>query len=546
MSHPVDLEKILNAIPTPFFYKDTSGKIFGCNLAFSDFVELPIEQIRGSSDHALRVMGNPQQHLEADRELLQSRIPQQYEVETEANGLTNSYLVHKTLLQENGTDYILTVLVDITEQKQVEQHLFFQATHDELTGLTNRSEMRAALIKNLARAERYKEPFSLLLIDLDRFKIINDNYGHSAGDRVLKVFSGLAKQVARETDLLARWGGEEFIILLTNTDAIRATHIAERLRAATEETTIAVNQQNIRVTISIGVASYPDDGKSIEELISRADGALFEAKRNGRNRIEYANRRDSGIFSIGSQLQRALEENKLLPAYQPIVDLSTGTIRAEEALARIILNDNKVADAESFIRAASDLQLSHKIDHLITRKTIERCVRMTNQGDRRLHFINISADLLRHPDLTENIIQFAQQSCEKCGLESNQLKPLVIEITEREFIGNIKSAREFLAPLLEFGLQIAIDDFGSGYSSFQYLADLPVSYLKIEGNLIKRMAREPKVKRIIHGIRDIALDLDLITVAEHIEDQATADILHEIGINWGQGYLFGKARFDQV
>ena len=544
MSHPVDLEKILNTIPTPFFYKDTQGKILGCNLAFSDFVELPVEQIMGSNDYALTVLGNPELHRATDEELLQRRIPQQYEVETTANGLTSSCLVHKTLLQENDTDYILTVLVDITEQKQVEQHLFFQATHDELTGLTNRSEMRAALIKNLARAERYKEPFSLLLIDLDRFKIINDNYGHAAGDRVLKAFSDLAKQIARETDLLARWGGEEFIILLTNTDALRATHIAERLRAATEETSITVNQQNIRVTISIGSASYPDDGKSIEELISRADGALYEAKRNGRNRIEYANKRDSGIFTIGSQMQRALEENKLLPAYQPIVDLNSGEIRADEALARIILNNNAIADAESFISAASDLQLSHKIDHLITRKTIERCVRLTNQGDNRLHFINISADLLRHPELTENIIQFARQSCEQCGMTPHQLKPLVIEITEREFIGNIKSAREFLTPLLDFGLQIAIDDFGSGYSSFQYLADLPVSYLKIEGNLIKRMAGEPKVKRIIHGIRDIAQDLDLITVAEHIEDQATADTLREIGINWGQGYLFGRARFD--
>lgn len=545
MSHPVDLEKILDAIPTPFFYKDTRGKILGCNQAFSDFVGLPVEQLKGTNAYNLVALGNNRQHLTTDKELLQGRKPQQYEVETEKNGLTSSCIIHKTLLHDKDTDYILTILVDITEQKQVEQHLFFQATHDELTGLTNRSEMRASLIKNLARAERYKEPFSLLLIDLDRFKIINDNYGHAAGDKVLKSFSGLAKQVARETDLLARWGGEEFILLLTNTDAIRATHIAERLRTTTEETTITVNQQNIRVTISIGVASYPDDGKSIEELISRADGALYEAKRNGRNRIEYANRRDSGIFTIGSQLQRALEENKLLPAYQPIVDLGSGTIRAEEALARIILNEQETADAESFIRAASDLQLSHKIDHLITKKTIERCVRLTNQGDNRLHFINISADLLRHPELTENIIQFAQQSCEKCGLSSSQLKPLVIEITEREFIGNIKSAREFLAPLLDFGLQIAIDDFGSGYSSFQYLADLPVSYLKIEGNLIKRMTREPKVKRIIHGIRDIALDLDLITVAEHIEDQTTADTLREIGINWGQGYLFGKARFDQ-
>lgn len=544
MSHPVDLEKILNALPVPFFYQDLHGKIIGCNQSFADFVRLPAEQLAGLNAYDLLLKDSQRQHEAADKDLLATGVTQQYEVDAEHEGYAHSCIVHKTLLNDNNTDYILTSLFDVTEQKQVEEHLFFQATHDELTGLTNRSEMQASLIKNMARAERYKEPFSLLLIDLDRFKIINDNYGHSAGDKVLRVFADIAQDIARDSDLLARWGGEEFILLLTNTDAMRATHIAERLRAATEETPITVNAQDINVTVSIGVASYPDDGKSIEELISRADGALYEAKRNGRNRIEYANRRDSGIFSIGTQLQRALQENQLLPAYQPIVDLKTGDIRAEEALARIILGDDKITDAESFIQAASDLQLSHKVDHLITRKTIERCVRMVSQGDKRLHFINISADLLRHPELMDNIIQFSHEACQNCEFPDKQLKPLVIEITEREFIGNVQSAREFLAPLLDIGLQIAIDDFGSGYSSFQYLADLPVSYLKIEGNLIKRMMREPKVKRIIHGIRDVARDLDLITIAEHIEDQHTADILREVGIDWGQGYLFGKARFD--
>ncbi len=544
MDHPVDLEKILNSLPIPFFYQDLQGKIIGCNQSFADLTKRPVEQLIGINAYETVLRPNMKQHQEADKALLLTRSPQQYEVETEQEGHISSCIIHKTLLNDLGTDYILTTLFDITEQKQVEQHLFFQATHDELTGLTNRSEMQASLIKNMARAERYKEPFSLLLIDLDRFKIVNDNYGHSAGDKVLKVFANIAQHVARDSDLLARWGGEEFILLLTNTDAIRATHIAERLRATTEETPITVNAQEINVTVSIGVASFPDDGKSIEELISRADGALYEAKRNGRNRIEYANRRDSGIFSIGTQLQRAIQENQLLPAYQPIVDLKTGAIRAEEALARIILNKDQVTDAESFIRAASDLQLSHKIDHLITRETIERCVRMVKEGDKRLHFINISADLLRHPELMDNIIQFSHEACQDCEFPDKQLKPLVIEITEREFIGNVQSAREFLAPLLDIGLQIAIDDFGSGYSSFQYLADLPVSYLKIEGNLIKRMMREPKVKRIIHGIRDVARDLDLITIAEHIEDQHTADILREVGIDWGQGYYFGKARFD--
>lgn len=159
-------------------------------------------------------------------------------------------------------------------------------------------------------------------------------------------------------------------------------------------------------------------------------------------------------------------------------------------------------------------------------------------------FVNISADLLRHPELTDDLIRFTGETCRACGIADEDVKPIVIEITEREFLGNIHNAREALDPLIQFGLKIAIDDFGSGYSSFQYLADLPVSYLKIEGTLIKRMRNEPKVKRIIQGIRDVAKDLELVTIAEHIEDEETAQALTELGIDWGQGYLFGRAEIE--
>jgi diguanylate cyclase (GGDEF)-like protein/PAS domain S-box-containing protein len=527
---------IIKALPVPVFFHDTDGTILGCNDAFSRLLGFSTGSCTGKSFYDLLGPDSAQQHRSADVQLLKTRRKLKYTVTATHKGGPAHFVIRKDIYDEKGDDIIVGTLIDITSQAQFEQKLHHKATHDDLTGLLNRSEMTALLQKNMARAQRYEEPYSLMLVDLDRFKIINDNYGHTSGDRVLVAFAELARKYARDSDPIGRWGGEEFIFLLPNTDSFHASNIAERLRAAAEQMHLTIDGQQISFTISIGVSSYPEDANNLEELLSIADGALYEAKRAGRNRIQFSNKRDSGIFSIGTQLQRALRENRLLPAYQPIVDLKTGEVCAEEALARLVLSD-RCEEAEGFIQAASDLQLSHKIDHLITGHTIHRCRERLLKGNPIHHFVNMSADLLRHPELTHDLITLA----EDCSNSEAHPNPLVIEITEREFIGSMDSAQEVLAPLLEFGMQIAIDDFGSGYSSFQYLADLPVSYLKIEGTLIKRMVNEDKVRRIIHGIRDVAKDLELITIAEHIEDERTADILREIGIDWGQGYHFGRA-----
>lgn len=544
MSLEPDLKKIITTIPIPVFYQDTKGKILGCNPAFSSLIGQKAEALIGQSFSDLISPDALELHQQADEQILQNRKRIKYYVTTRRRTNKIHYVIRKDIFRQDDHDIIVGVLIDITQQEEAERRLHHQATHDSLTGLTNRHEMQGILKRTDANARRYKEPYSILLIDMDRFKMINDNLGHGAGDLVLRTFAEIADKLRREADTLARWGGEEFIFLLPNTDSFHAANVAERVRSAIDQKSIQIGEQALNITVSIGVASFPEDSERLEDLLSMADAALFEAKRAGRNRVMFSNKNDSGIFSIGTQMQRALEEDRLKPAYQPIVDLQTGELRAEEALARIILKDGKIADAESFIQAASDLQLSHKIDHLITSRAIERHLNDERIARDIQMFVNISADLLRHPELTDDLIKLTGQTCRQCGIADEDIKPIVIEITEREFLGNIDNAREALDPLIQFGLKIAIDDFGSGYSSFQYLADLPVSYLKIEGSLIQRMRNEPKVKRIIQGIRDVAKDLELITVAEHIEDEETASILRDLGIDWGQGYLFGRAEID--
>lgn len=451
------------------------------------------------------------------------------------------YIVDRAIPWKDGRPVRLEIALDITERKRREEVIAHQAAHDALTGLLNRRELQQALWRVHANAERHGQSYTVMLFDLDRFKLINDCYGHDQGDEVLRWVAAAAAKTVRRGDWLGRWGGEEFLCILPETTYPEAYEIAERLRAGIEALEISCNDRVLHVSTSVGLAVYPQDGDAPDALLCTADSALYEAKRAGRNRIQGGNMSRASIFSIASSLEEALRENRIQPAFQPIVELASGNRVAEEALARLVLGPGQAVDAGRFIEAASNLQIAHRIDSLIIERTIRRCARqMEETGQSIKHFVNTSADLFRHPDLIQSILDVAKSACASCQEDGADGKPLVIEITEREFIGDTRHVRRVLAPLIDFGLTVAIDDFGSGYSSFQYLADLPVSFLKIEGSLVRRIKHEAHVRAIVRGIRDIARDLGVLTVAEQIEDAQTRDILREIGIDWGQGYYFGR------
>lgn len=413
------------------------------------------------------------------------------------------------------------------------------ATVDHLTGLLNRGALQEVLEREHARAQRSERPYCMLLFDLDRFKLINDSYGHAVGDQVLAAVAARAQDVLREGDWLGRWGGEEFLCLLPETDHHEGYLVAERLRLGIGETPVAADERKLDITVSVGLANFRRDGDSLTDLLTCADAALYEAKRGGRNRLVSSNGRAQGIFFIGGQVEEALKTDRVRPVYQPIVDLASGAVVADESLARIVTADNELLEAREFIEAASQLQLIHRIDYQVMLQTMRHCMSVAALGQKRMHFVNVSADLLRHPELVERLLEQARLYC-ACVNGDEQDKPLVIEITERELLEDTAHARRVLTPFLDFGLRLAIDDFGSGYSSFQYLADLPVAFLKIEGDLVRRVAREPRVRAILHGIQDTSRTLGLTTLAESVEDAQTMEVLKEIGVDWGQGYYFGR------
>lgn len=433
---------------------------------------------------------------------------------------------------------VILMFHKINDKNEQQRPLLYQFSHDTLTRLANRNTLQQSIQHLHNNYKRSSKTYSLLLLDIDRFKLINDNYGHNVGDQLLQLIAERMQVFIRNKDNIGRWGGEEFLCLLPDVNTNTACKIAERLCQSISEHPFIVDEQEISITVSIGVSNFPDNGDNTEVLHRIADSTLHAAKQSGRNRIHSSLQLTENIFSIGTQLENALNENRIVPVYQPIFDLTSGKHVAVESLARIQEDEGTLIPATEFIDVAVKLQLVHRIDHQIIKKMIQRCTESLIETENSLpHFVNISADLLRHPQLVQDIIEFAHAKCDEYGFSHTDTKPIVVEITEQEFFGETNDVKDLLAPFIDFGMQLAIDDFGSGYSSLSYLADLPIKYLKFDGALIKRVAYEDRAKKIINGIQKMAESLELITIAEHIENQATLDVLRELGVSWGQGYF---------
>jgi len=416
--------------------------------------------------------------------------------------------------------------------------LLYQFSHDPLTRLANRNTLQQSINHLHDDYKKLGKTYSILLLDVDRFKLINDNYGHNVGDQLLQLVAERMQFFIRDKDNIGRWGGEEFLCILPDAGVNTAAEIAERLCQGIAEKIFFLGEHEIPVTVSIGISNFPNDGDTPEKLFKIADSTLHQAKQNGRNRVHSTQQLTDNIYSIGTQLEKALNENRIIPVYQPIFDLASGKQVAEEALARIQNINGELIEAGEFIDAAIELQLVHRIDYQIIKKMIIRCAESFKENKCSIpHFVNVSADLLRHPQLVKDIIQFASEKYIECGQDNCNEKPIVIEITEQELFSDMDEVKKILAPFIDFGMPLAIDDFGSGYSSLTYLADLPISYLKFDGELIKRVAYEDRARKIINGVQKMAESLELITIAEHIEDQATLDVLRELGVSWGQGYF---------
>ncbi len=412
------------------------------------------------------------------------------------------------------------------------------ASRDPLTGLYNRRRFLDVASAQHASSVACGQNYSVIIFDVDQLKYINEEYGYETGDALLKSLGSRIRELLAEDTTVARWSGEEFIALLPRTNETEAAFAAERLRQAIHDQPI-LNLLAGTVGVSAGVATSADRS-ALEHTIARATARLAQTRSPGPGASERRGQTRGDLYLL-AQVRSALQTGRIRPAYQPIVDLATGAIVAEEALARLISSDGtKESPAGEFIETVTRFDLVHEIDAAIMRETLERCTAQYNAGTVRLHFVNMSAAFLKRPDFVGEVFGFIQEQCRSCGRDVTDPKPMVIEITEREFVQDTAAALAVLQPLLDLGLRLAIDDFGSGYSSFRYLVDLPVSFVKLEGELVRKIVHDRKARAVIQSMQRLADDLGLITVAEYVENEASRQILRDMGVRWGQGYLFGR------
>jgi diguanylate cyclase (GGDEF)-like protein len=436
--------------------------------------------------------------------------------------------------------YSVSQLVDITRRKEAEEQLQHLADHDPLTGLLNRRGFDQRLEQHIAEVRRYGRRSAVLLIDLDRFKCINDTLGHAAGDEVLQKVARQLAQRCRRSDVLARLGGDEFAVLLHEVDAASAQLVADELRTAIKENA-QLRDHQVQITASIGVAIL-DETRDLtpRELLAAADIAMYQAKEAGRDRSCASSVAPSQAamlseFAWSERVRSALRTDGFELYQQPILNLATGSVDRHELLLRMRGEDGKVIVAGAFLKSAERFGLMQEIDKWVVREAIRFVAEEGRAGRAAPIEVNLAG-----PSLSDaGVMDCIDRELQETGIDPSSI---IFEVTEAEAIASIAEACRFAGRLVELGCAFALDDFGAGFSSFQYLKSLPFEYLKIDGQFIRNLNASAGDREIVKAIVQMAACLGKKTIAEFVGDQVTVDLLREYGVNFAQGYHVGKPR----
>ncbi|MGE5674535.1 MAG: EAL domain-containing protein [Mycobacterium leprae] len=440
---------------------------------------------------------------------------------------------------EGRPRHFLTQIQDITDRKRFETQLLHMANFDPLTDLFNRRRFEEELGRHLALSMRYGTMGALLFIDLDQFKYINDSLGHQAGDLFLKGLAAMLRRRLRQTDVVARLGGDEFAILLPETNLEQARVVADDLRRSIRQYTQMVGGQLVSTTASIGIAIFPEHGQVAEDLLSRADMAMYQAKEHGRNQ-SYVCSPDAGEeeraeskLTWERRIREALDHDKFVLHAQPIRDLHLDRTRHHELLLRMQGDQGELIPPKAFLDTAERFGLIRAVDRWVVTRAIRLVAERSQRDPDIVLEVNLSGRAFDDPEL----LSLISRELNATGINPHSL---VFEITETAAISDIESAGKFVKTLKQLGCQFAIDDFGSGFASFYYLKHLPVDYLKIDGSFIHNLPNDPVDQHLVKGIVEVARGLGKKTMAEFVQDEATIRLLKEYGVDFAQGYYIGE------
>jgi diguanylate cyclase (GGDEF)-like protein/PAS domain S-box-containing protein len=439
------------------------------------------------------------------------------------------------------------VFHDVTHNRELSRQFSWQAQHDSLTGLINRREFEQRLEEALTIARQENQVHALCYMDLDQFKIVNDTCGHIAGDELLRQVTMLLQEQIRKTDTLARLGGDEFGVLLTQCPLDQAIAIGNTLREKVQAFRFIWQGNSFAIGVSIGLVEIKADSENLANLLIAADTACYAAKNNGRNRIHVFQRDDhellqhQGEIRWVNRLTRALEDDRFVLQGELMASISSTESHEEhyEVLLRLQDEEGELVCPMAFIPAAERYNLMVQIDRWVIKKIFSNWASLQNKRLNQTHpivyAINLSGSSINDDQFTDFLHQ-------QFALYKVPPELICFEITETVAIANLTKASLFIDQLQQLGCRFALDDFGSGMSSFAYLKNLPVNYLKIDGGFIKNMVNDPVDYAMVEAINHIGHVMAIKTIAEWVEDDAILERVKALGIDYAQGYAMGQTR----
>ena len=435
------------------------------------------------------------------------------------------------------------VIQDVSHTRRLTRQLSYQASHDLLTGLYNRRKFEEYLEEILINVREEDRHHALFYLDLDNFKIVNDTCGHVAGDELLKQLPTLFNEVFRSGDIIARLGGDEFGIILENCGLQKAASIADKVRQKIKDYRFIWDDRTFEIGVSIGVIGINADNAEMSQVLSSADVACYAAKESGRNRVHIYEPSDKivseryGQMHWTARITKALADGRFQLYQQPIIGVASKERKHLEILLRMIDEDGKVIPPGAFMPAAERYGLMPDIDRWVIHEVFSFIGKHGPvdpvEGAECIFAVNLSGDSVNDSSLLEYILEQKKK-------QNISLSNICFEITETVAISNLSKASAFINELKEHGCQFALDDFGSGLSSFAYLKNLPVNYLKIDGSFVRDISRDKIDRSMVESIQQIGNVMQLTTIAEHVEDEVTLNVLEDIGVDYAQGFHLGR------
>ncbi|WP_225882668.1 EAL domain-containing protein [Thalassoporum mexicanum] len=452
--------------------------------------------------------------------------------------LVGSRIFEQFLHYIPSSDLIRSYVADITERKRSQEIIQYQASHDALTGLPNRNYFDDYLSRVILQAQQTDEKLAVVFLDLDRFKLINDSLGHASGDRLLVEVCQRLRNYLRQGDIVSRWGGDEFTMLLRNVDsADRTLKICSRLLSAFEAP-FYLNEHELHISTSMGISIFPYDGKDVETLVKNADQAMFRAKESGRNNYQlYTHAMNQSALhrlSLENRLCKAAENEELIIYYQPQVSLELGRVVGVEALLRWRHPEEGLLPPSKFIPLAEETGLIVPIGYWLLRKACSQNQEWFKMG---LPPLRLGINLSAHQFKQQGFINSLRDILAETELDPSSLD---LELTESIVMEDVDENIDKMRQLRDMGINLSIDDFGTGYSSLSYLKCLPINVLKIHQSFVRDITTNPNDFAIAMSIITLAHSLNLKVIAEGVETMEQMELLRSSGCDEMQGYLFNK------